>query len=285
GIRYPMEVNLVGDARATLQALLPLLERKSDRSWQDGIKEGIAEWWRVVEARANLEADPINPQYVFWELSPRLPDDVILTADSGSVANWYARDIRMRGDMRGSLSGTLATMGPGVPYAIGAKFGHPQRPVIALVGDGAMQMNGINELVTISKYWRDWADPRLIVMVLHNNDLNQVTWEMRAMSGDPKFEASQELPPFDYARYADMLGLRGISVVAKDQVAPAWDAALAADRPVVLDVMADPEVPPMPPHVEWEQAKSLMKSVMAGDPASGRIVRQGLKQKIQEVLH
>ncbi len=284
GIRYPMEVNLVGDARATLRALIPLLQRKTDRSWQEKIGEEIIRWWKVVEARAHLEAKPLNPQYVFWELSPRLPDDAIIAADSGSTANWYARDLKFRGNMRGSLSGTLATMGPGVPYAIGAKFGNPHRPVFALVGDGAMQMNGINELITISKYWKEWADPRLVILVLNNRDLNQVTWEMRAMSGDPKFEASQELPPFQYAAYAEMLGLKGITVDKKDEVGPAWDAALAADRPVVVDAVTDPEVPPLPPHIEFEQAKSLLAAMMKGDPASREIIRQGFKGKLQEFV-
>ena len=285
GMRYPMEVNLVGDARETLRQLLPLLERKADRSWQDGIRQGVQRWWEVEDGRARLEADPVNPQLLFAELSPRLPDDVIVTADSGSAANWYARHLKFRGNMRGSLSGTLATMGPGVPYAIGAKFGNPRRPVIAAVGDGAMQMNGINELITIAKYWHQWGDPRLIVLVLHNNDLNQVTWEMRAMAGDPKFEASQNLPPFDYARYAELVGLQGIHVDKPEQVGPAWDRALEADRPTVIDASTDPEVPPLPPHVELDEAKALLSAILKGDPAAGRIVRQGTKGKLQEFLH
>jgi pyruvate dehydrogenase (quinone) len=284
GMRYPMEVNLVGDSATTLRALLPLLERKDDRSWQEEIKHSVGRWWDVVRARAHLEANPINPQFVFWELSDRLPDDVIVAADSGSSANWYARDLKFRGNMRGSLSGTLATMGPGVPYAIGAKFGNPGRPVIATVGDGAMQMNGINELITIAKYYKEWQDPRLVVLVLHNNDLNQVTWEMRAMSGDPKFEASQDLPDFDYAAYAELVGLRGIRVDRPEQVGDAWDRALSADRPTVIDAVVDPEVPPLPPHVEFEQAKGLLSAILKGDPASGEIVRQGFKGKLQEFV-
>src|SRR5438067_1819495 len=177
GIRYPMEVNLVGDSAETLRMLLPLLEPKEDRSWRDEIERNVEEWWQLMEARAMNDADRLNPQRVFWELSSRLPDDCILSSDSGSAANWFARDIRIRRGMRASLSGTLATMGPGVPYAIAAKFAHPTKPVIALVGDGAMQMNGINELITIAKYWERWADPRLVVLVLNNRDLNQVTWE------------------------------------------------------------------------------------------------------------
>jgi pyruvate dehydrogenase (quinone) len=284
GIRYPMEVNLVGDSAATLRELLPLLERKRDRSWREKIEGEVAQWWKLMEARAMQSAKPLNPQRVFWELSKRLPDRVILSSDSGSAANWFARDIKIREGMMASLSGTLATMGPGVPYAIGAKFAHPDRPVIALVGDGAMQMNGINELITISKYWERWSDPRLIVLVLNNRDLNQVTWEQRAMAGDPKFEGSQSLPDFPYAGYADMLGLRGIRVDDPDDVGGAWDQALAADRPVVVEAVTDPEVPPLPPHITIEQARALTSALRKGDPHAGRIVKQSFKQKIEEFV-
>jgi pyruvate dehydrogenase (quinone) len=284
GIRYPMEVNLVGDSAETLRALLPRLERKQDRSWREKIEGEISEWWNLMEHRAQLAADPINPQLVFHELSKRLPDGAILSSDSGSAANWYARDVKLRKGMMGSLSGTLATMGPGVPYAIAAKFAHPHRPVVAMVGDGAMQMNGINELITIAKYRHQWPDQRLIVLVLNNQDLNQVTWEQRAMSGDPKFEGSQNLPDFPYARYAELLGLKGIRVDSPDQVGSAWDEALNADRPVVYEAITDPEVPPLPPHITIEQAKALSSALLSGDPHAGRIVRQSFSQKLQEFL-
>src|SRR5438552_10449527 len=228
-VRYPMEVNLVGDSAETLRALMPLLERKHDRGWREQIEKGIADWWQVLEARAMNEAKPINPQRMFWELSPRLPDNCIIVADSGSAANWFARDLKVRRGMMASLSGNLATMGPGVPYAIAAKFAFPDRVVIATVGDGAMLMNGMNELITIAKYWKRWGDPHLVVLVLHNNDLNQVTWEMRAMEVDPQFEASQDLPDFPYAAYADMVGLKGIRVDSPYKVGQAWDEALSAD--------------------------------------------------------
>ncbi len=284
GIRYPMEVNLVGDSAETLRALLPRLERKSDRSWREQIESEIADWWNLLDQRAQLAAEPINPQLVFRALSERLPDGAIISSDSGSAANWYARDIKLRQGMMASLSGTLATMGPGVPYAIAAKFAHPSRPVVALVGDGAMQMNGLNELITIAKYRHQWADQRLIVLVLNNRDLNQVTWEQRAMEGDPKFEGSQDLPDFPYARYAELLGLKGIRVDAPDQVAAAWDEALAADRPVVYEAITDPEVPPLPPHITLEQAKALSSALISGDPNAGRIVKQSFKQKVEEFL-
>jgi pyruvate dehydrogenase (quinone) len=284
GIRYPMEVNLVGDSQETLRALLPKLRRKEDRSWREEIEKGVGEWWELIEHRAELPADPLNPQLVFTELSRRLPDGAILTADSGSAANWYARNIRLRKGMQGSLSGTLATMGPGLPYAIGAKFAHPERPVLALVGDGAFQMNGMNELLTIAKYWERWSDPRLVIMVLHNDDLNQVTWEQRAMEGDPKYEASQVLPDFPYARYAELLGFLGIRVDAPEEVGPAWDEALSADRPVLYEAITDPEVPPLPPHITFEQARHLMSALKAGEPDRGAVIKESFKQKIEEFI-
>jgi pyruvate dehydrogenase (quinone) len=284
GIRYPMDVNLVGDSKATLSALIPLLKRKEDRSWRGEIEDGVKKWWTLMEERAMRDADPLNPQRVFSELSPRLPHDCIIAADSGSAANWYARDIRIRRGMKASLSGTLATMGPGVPYAIAAKFAFPDRLAVALVGDGAFQMNGMNELITIAANYERWSDPRLIVLVLHNDDLNQVTWEQRAMEGDPKYETSQDLPDFPYAQYARLLGLEGIRVDNPDDVGAAWDHALAADRPCLVEAITDPEVPPLPPHITLEQAKHFMEAVLHGDPHSGRLIRQSLSQKLAGVL-
>ncbi|MGZ5026703.1 MAG: thiamine pyrophosphate-requiring protein, partial [Methylobacter sp.] len=265
GIRYPMEVNLIGDSAQTLRALIPLLHKKEDRRWRHRIETQVTEWWDTLQARAMEPASPVNPQRVFWELSPRLPDNCIVTCDSGSAANWYARDVKIRSGMMASLSGGLATMGPGVPYAIAAKFAHPERVAIALVGDGAMQMNGINELITIGKYWQRWSDPRLVIMVLNNRDLNQVTWEQRAMEGDPKFEASQDLPNFPYARYAELVGLHGYCIDRPEQLTDAWDRALSADRPVVLEVYTDPNVPPLPPHITFDQARAYASAILLGD--------------------
>jgi pyruvate dehydrogenase (quinone) len=284
GMRYPNELNLIGDAAATLRALLPHLRRKQDRSWRDGIEANVAQWWRSMDAEADVAADPINPMLVFRELSSRLPLDAIVCADSGSSANWYARQLKFRGDMRGSLSGNLATMGPGVPYGIGAKFGHPDRPVIVFAGDGAMQMNGLAELITVKHYWEQWSDSRLIIAVLHNNDLNQVTWEMRAMEGAPTFTESQRLPDVSYEGFARSLGLGGIAVDKPEQVAAAWDQALAADRPTVLDFRTDPDVPPIPPHATFEQAKDLAKALLHGDPDSLGVIKEGLMTKVREVI-
>ena len=284
GIRYPMELNLAGDSRATLRALIPLLQRKPDRMWRGEIEEGVRDWWKVMEARAMTDADPINPQRVFWELSSRLPDRAILTSDSGSAANWFARDLKLRTGMMASLSGNLATMCPGVPYAVAAKFAYPDRPVIALVGDGAMQMLGTNELVTIAKYWQQWSDPRLIILVLKNHDLNQVTWEMRVMEGNPKFEASQDVLDYPWAKAAEMLGLKGISVDSPDQIGPAWDEALGANRPVVFEVVTDPEVAPLPPHITFEQAKHFMFSVGKRDPNAGQMIKDSFNQAVAGIL-
>jgi pyruvate dehydrogenase (quinone) len=283
-IRYPMEVNLVGDSALTLRALLPLLKRKADRSWREEIERNVEEWWQVVEERSLSNADPINPQRVLWELSPRLPDNAIISADSGSVANWFARNLKIRRGMMATLSGTLATMCPGVPYALAAKFNYPERVAIALVGDGAMQMLGINCLITVAKYWRRWSDPRLIVLVLNNRDLNQVTWEQRVLAGDPKWETSQNLMDFPYAALAEMVGLKGLRVEQPDEVGPAWDAALSADRPCVLDVVTDPKVPPLPPHLTYEQAKSYAQSLLKGDPEAVGIVWQSIKEAMQGIL-
>jgi pyruvate dehydrogenase (quinone) len=284
GMRYPTEVNLVGEAKATLRSLLPLLERKTDTSWRETVERNVADWWATLRDQAMLDADPVNPMRVVHELSERIPEDALVTADSGSSTNWYARNLRMRGRMRGSLSGTLATMGAGVPYAIGAKFAYSDRPAVALVGDGAMQMNGLTELATIARYWRQWQDPRLVVCVFNNHDLNQVTWELRAMGGAPKFEESQSLPEVPYAEFARLVGLDGMTVDDPTDLGRAWDAALTADRPTVLDVHCDPELPPIPPHATFDQVKSMTEALLKGDPNAWHVLTQGVKTKAQEVL-
>jgi pyruvate dehydrogenase (quinone) len=228
---------------------------------------------------AMVEANPINPMLIFHELSKRLPDNAIVIADSGSSANWYARQLKFRGDVRGSLSGTLATMGPGVPYGIGAKFGCPDRPAIVFAGDGSMQMNGMAELITVKHYWEQWADPRMIVCVLHNDDLNQVTWEMRAMQGAPKFEASQRLPDVSYADFARSLGLASEYIDRPDQLGAAWERALSADRPTVLDVRCDPDVPPVPPHATFQEAKDTAEALLKGDENRWGVIKEGVKVK------
>jgi pyruvate dehydrogenase (quinone) len=284
GMRYsPTEANLVGDSKDTLQALIPLLERKQERSWRETIEGEIERWWRLMDNRAHLDATPINPQLVFAELSPRLPERCILTADSGSATNWWARHLKLRQGMDAALSGTLASMCPGVPYALGAKFAYPDRPVVACLGDGAMQMLGNAALIDIAHYAERWSNKQCVVLVLHNNDLNQVTWEQRVMAGDPKLNASQILPDFNFARYAEGIGLKGIRVERPEDVAPAWDEALAASGPVLYEAITDPEVPPLPPHIKFEQAKKLAKA-LPGDPHTGRIIRESFKGKVEEFI-
>jgi pyruvate dehydrogenase (quinone) len=283
GIRYPMEASLVGDARDTLQELIPQLERKQDRSWREEIEAEVERWWKVLAEQAGIAAEPLNPLLVFHELSPRLPDSCILTADSGSATNWWARHLKLREGMRTALSGTLATMCPGVPYAFAAKMAYPERPVIAALGDGAMQMLGINALIDVAAHWERWSNKQLVVLVLHNDDLNQVTWEQRVLAGDPKLEASQRIPDFPYAAYAKSLGLGGIRLDDPAEVGAAWDEALGAGRPVLLEAITDPEVPPLPPHIKLEQATSLAKSLLRGDPHGGRVLSQSLKGKLKEL--
>jgi len=283
-IRFPMEVGLVGDAAETLRALLPRLHQKPAGGWRKTIEANVKDWWKTLEDRARQPADPVNPQRVTWELSPRLPERAIITSDSGSCANWFARDLKMRRGMKASLSGGLASMGAAVPYAIAAKYADPDRPVIALVGDGAMQMNNMAELITVAKYWRQWQDHRWIVCVFNNEDLNQVTWEQRIINGDPKFDASQRIPNVSYARFAELIGLRGIYVDQPEMVGPAWEQALASDVPVVIEVKTDPEVPPLPPHITLQQAKNFSIALAKGDPDEVGVIRGAARQVLETIL-
>lgn len=283
-IRFPMEVGLVGDAAETLRALLPRLAPKADGAWRQGIEDEVAKWWKTLDDRAHQPAAPVNPQLVAWELSPRLPDRAVITSDSGSCANWFARDLKMRRGMIASLSGGLASMGAAVPYALAAKYAHPDRPVIALVGDGAMQMNNMAELITAAKYWRSWRDPRFIVCVFNNEDLNQVTWEQRIINGDPKFEPSQRIPDVSYSRFAEMIGLTGIFVDNPQLVGSAWEQALASEMPVVLEVKTDPEVPPLPPHITLQQAKNFSLALMKGDPNESSVIKGAARQVLETIL-
>jgi pyruvate dehydrogenase (quinone) len=282
GLRYPVEVNLHGDSALTLRELLPLLKRNDNRSWYDSVAKGVEHWWHTVEERAMTAAHPVNPQRVVWEMSGKLPADAIICADSGTSGPWYAVYHRMKSGQRGTVSGGLASMGAAVPYAIAAKFAHPSRPVVALVGDGAMQMNNMAELITVQRYWRRWADPRLVVCVLNNEDLSEVTWEQRATEGNPRFAATQDLPNIPYAKFASMLGLKGIYVDDPDDLEAAWRDALAADRPVVLEVKTDANVPPLPPHITADQVKAFMAAFMRGDRPLAGVMAKSVKRAIHE---
>jgi len=282
-LRYPMEINMVGDSATTLRALLPLLKLKKDKTWTEEIESNLKSWWQTLKDRAMDSAEPLNPQRVFYELSPRLPDNAIITADSGSVANWYARDLKIRRGMKASLSGGLASLGAGTPYAVAGKMAFPDRTVIACMGDGAMQMNGLNVMITISKYWKKWSNPRLIVLVLNNRDLNQVTWEERISLGAGKTESTQSIPDFPYHRYAELIGLKGIFVNNPDRIGAAWDEALAADRPVILEAYTDPNVPPLPPHITLKDAKNFMM-MMRDEPELGSVLKNSAKELLTSII-
>ncbi|ODS80616.1 MAG: thiamine pyrophosphate-requiring protein [Cytophagaceae bacterium SCN 52-12] len=280
-IRYPMEVNLLGDSKATLQALIPFLKYKSDRSWRKTVESGVAAWKETVHDRAMQPADPVNPQRVVMELSQLLPERCIVSADSGTSAFWYARNLASREGMKGSLSGNLASMCPAVPYAIAAKFAYPDRIPVALVGDGAMQMLCMNELITIAKYWKEWKDPRLLVVVFNNRDLSMVTWEQRILSGEAKYDASQDIPDVPYAAFAKLLGLEGMRVENSEEISPALSRLLNADRPAVLDVVTDPNVPLVPSHISMENFSNYFKALMKGDSEQFPVIRQTLRELMQ----
>ncbi len=282
-LRYPMEVNLWGDSRTTLAALLPHLEQTGDLSWQEAVARGMREWDEVTERQAMVEADPINPRFVYHHLNKRLPNDAIITADAGSTADWYGHHIKLGRNQMGNLSGRLATMLGAMPYATAAKFAYPERPVVCTIGDGAFQMLGMNALFTVKAHWREWADPTFIVLVLHNNDLNQVSWEMRQV-GDPRWDTAQLVEDADYAQFAEGLGLRGIRVEDPSEVEKAWDEAFSADRPVVLDVLTDKNVPPLPAHVTFEEAKGVAESIMRGDPDAMKVVGHSTRAVAAELF-
>ena len=278
GVRYPTEVNLQGTAADTLRALLPLLQIKADTSWRESIAKMREKAARINATREAIEGSAgVNPELVFTELDQRLPSNVILSADAGTSTNWSARHLTMKRGMKWSLSGGLATMGSAVPYAIAAKFAFPDRPAIAITGDGAMQMNGMNELITVLRYWKRWSDPRLVFLVANNRDLNQVTWEMRIETGAPDYPGSQHLPDVSMAEFARMLGFHGTRVERADDVGGAIDAALHAGRPAVVEVLTDPNISMLPPHIKLEQAKSFTSAMLHGDPEEGPVIVQSVK--------
>jgi pyruvate dehydrogenase (quinone) len=284
-LRYPVELGLIGDSKESLRALIPLLQRKTDRSWREKIESNIRDWWKTLEGRVKQSANPINPGAVAWELSERLPTNSILSADAGTTANWYGRLVKAKDGMMGSLSGSLASMGGAVPYAIAAKFAYPERPVVCLTGDGATQMNGLNELITVHKYWKEWSDPRLIFIVFNNRDLNQVSWEMRIEEGNPRLPMTQAIPDVSYDGYAESLGLMGIRVDKPENLGSAIDQALSANRPVVMNIYTDPNVETLPPHITIEQAKEFMSTILKGDPEEEGIIKQSAKSMVGGIFN
>ena len=277
GLRYPTEVNLTGDAGPTLRALLRELgPGPGPTAWRATLADATGKWRASQREVAAQPADPVNPQSLFTTLDDALPDDAMLAVDCGTATAWYARHVRVRPGMLASLSGTLLSMGGGMPYALAAKFAHPDRPVIALLGDGAMQMNGVNELITVAKYWREWADPRFVVLVLNNRDLAFVSWEQRSGEGTPMFPDSQDLPDVAYHRWAEVLGLGGELVDSPGRVDGLWQRVLDADRPVVVNAVVDPAELMLPPHFTAEQARKTAAAVLRGDSDRAGIVRRGV---------
>lgn len=265
GGRYPTEASLVGDSAETLRALIPRLVPKATGRFQERLRGLIAESRRELEQTAFAEARPLNPARVFWELNRVLPDDLIVAGDCGTATFWYAKYIDLRRGMLASLSGTLATMGSALPYALAAKLNFPNRPVLALLGDGAMQMNGINALITVAQHWKSWADPRLVIVVLNNRQLSYVTWEQRVMEGEPKFGPSQDLLDFPFARYAELLGLSAVRVDTPDALEAACRAAFQADRPLLIEAITDPDVPSLPSELTSEQRGKLQSAFAQHD--------------------
>ena len=277
-LRYPMDVPLVGDAALTLRALLPRLKARGRDRWREKIERAAADWWEEEEKRAHLAAQPLNPELFFWELSDRLPADSLVAVDTGMSTTFFARAIRVRRRLQVAVSGTLATMGPAVSYAAAAKQAFPDQPAFAFVGDGAMQMLGLNALITVSKYWRRWADPRFVVAVLNNRDLNMVSWELRGLGGSPKLPQTQDVPDFDYAAFAEMLGFTGLRLERPDDVGVVLDAALAETQPVVIDLRADPNVIALPPHATFEQATKFFAALAKSDPDRDAVLKQLARQ-------
>jgi pyruvate dehydrogenase (quinone) len=280
GLRYATEVNLAGDAGATLAALLPLLVPHENQDWRAEIAQRKQRWEDYSAERAAAKADPVNPEAVVRGISDRLTDDAVIAVDCGTATSWYARDLQLRPSQQGSLAGLLLSMGGGMPYAIAAKFAHPDRPVLAMIGDGAMQMNGVNELITVRRYWERWATPSFVVLVLNNRDLSYVSWETRGTLGAKPDPESSSLPDVPYADWAKLLGLDGARLDHPDQIDSVLDAAFAADRPFVIDAVVDANVPLIPPHLTADQVLQTAKAEFSGDPAFFGILADGTRETI-----
>lgn len=270
GNRYPVEVGLAGDAANALQALGSRLNQRPRGQWREDVEQEVTRWRALAEERAAVPARPVNPERVVRELNGRLPANAQVSVDVGSCVYWYARQLILPPGVPAHLSGTLASMGCSIPYGIAAKLAHPDRPLVALSGDGAMQMSGIAELVTVAHRWRQWKDPRFVVCVFNNRELAEVTWEQRESEGEPRFRDSQELPDFPFAGYAELLGLTGIRVDDPGLLGDAWERAFAADRPVVIEVLTDPEVPLLPPFPGGREKAESMRKALAEEPDGSR---------------
>ena len=283
GLRYPTELNLWGDVRATLAALIPLLDQKKDLSWQDDVAKDMEEWEVEMEAQAMVAYDDgVNPRRIYFELNKRLPENAIVTADAGTSADWYAQHIRLMRGMRGDLSGRLATMLAAMPYATAAKFAYSDRTVVCTIGDGAFQMLGMNELITIKKHLGKWDNGRFIILVLHNDDLSQVSWEMRTEDANPVWRTAQDVESVDFAAWATLLGFTGIAVHTDGEIEAAWDRAFAEEGVTLIDAYTSRNIPPLPPHITREYAKATGMALLHGDPFGLEVVKDSAKALLTE---
>jgi pyruvate dehydrogenase (quinone)/pyruvate oxidase len=276
GLRYPVETGLVGDSRRTLQALLPLLERNEDRRFLEKAQKGMTEWRALMEERGTRPDRPMKPEVVAHELGRRLPPDAIVSCDSGTVATWWARHIPVRRGQMHSLSGTLASMANGVPYAIAAAVAHPGRPSIAFVGDGGFSML-MAEFATAVKY-----SLPVKVVVIKNNSLGMIKWEQMVFLGNPEYGC--DLQPIDFAAFARACGGAGFTVDDPARCGAVLEEALAVPGPALVEAVVDPYVPPMPANITVDQARKFAEALAKGQPAAGKIVRTVLKDRIRELI-
>ena len=276
GLRFPVEIGLVGDAKPTLSALIPFIERKKDRRFLETAQKGMAAWWELMRERDTRDDMPIKPQRVAWELSQIAPDNAIISGDSGTNTSWIARHFMIRGEQKFSCSGTLATMAPGLPYAIAAQVAFPERKSIAFVGDGAFTML-MGEFATAVKY-----NLPILVVIIKNNTLGQIKWEQIVFLGNPEYGC--ELQEIDFAKFAEACGGLGFSVERPDEIRPTLESAMASGRPCVVEVLVDPFEPPMPPKVTLKQAKNFAEALVEGQPHGGKIALTIFRDKINELI-
>lgn len=276
GLRYPVEVGLVGDSRRTLQALLPMLQRHDDRRFIESAQRGMADWWGLMEERGTRPDVPMKPQVIAWELGKRLREDAIVCSDSGTIATWWARQIRVKRGQMYSLSGTLASMANGLPYAIAAQVAYPERQVVAFLGDGAFSML-MAEFANCVRYKLP-----IRVVIVKNNTLGMIKWEQMVFLGNPEYGC--ELQPIDFAAFARACGASGFTVEDPAQCGAVLDQAFATEGPVIVEAVVDPFTPPMPPKITREQATRFAESLVKGQPNRERIALTVLSDKVRELL-
>jgi pyruvate dehydrogenase (quinone)/pyruvate oxidase len=276
GLRYPVDVGLVGDCKPTLKALNQHVERKADRSFLEKAQEGMKDWWELMRKQAERDDVPIKPQRVAWELSELAADDAIVSTDSGTITSWIARHFIIRGVQKFSCSGTLATMAPALPYAIAAKLAFPERQSIAFVGDGGFSML-MADFLTAVKY-----ELPIVVVIIKNNTLGQIKWEQIVFLGNPEYGV--ELTNPDFAKYAEICGGVGFTVDKPEQIRPALQQALVSGKPAIVEVVVDPFEPPMPPKVTLKQATKFAEALIKGEPNGHKIALTLFRDKLNELI-